>query len=86
MRHRKDFHLVSGDGIRTHDQSSSHFMGINRKQYVLESLNLHFKLLSYLQTKMSPGPVVMGGDSYSRGSGFESRLPRLDRHFHDNLW
>ena len=29
----------------------------------------------------SPGLVVMGGDSYSEGRGFESRHHILDRHF-----
>ena len=29
----------------------------------------------------SPGPVVMGRDSYSKGRGFDSRRRKLDGHF-----
>ena len=33
----------------------------------------------------SPGPVVIGGDSCSRGCGFESQHRTLDGHFHIDL-
>ena len=36
---------------------------------------------SKMQTKISPGVVVMGGDSCSRGCGFEFQHPILDGHF-----
>ena len=36
---------------------------------------------SKMQTKISPGVVVMGGDSCSRGCGFEFQHPTLDGHF-----
>ena len=47
-----------------------------------------FQLKTFVKVKIwllrggSPGLVVMGGDSCSRGHGFESKYHILDGHFH----
>ena len=53
---------------------------------MLTYFNINVKLTSSLLTKQvnqggSPGLMVMGGDSHSKGRGFESRHRILDGHF-----
>ena len=55
-------------------------MSMSLKKYI-SGCFVKYEIRSYVNMGGSPGLVVMGGDSRSKGRGFESQRQILDGHF-----